>query len=71
MNKLERDLDVLARIARTYTRESEEYRVLEVAGKALLFARSAEVKAEFQRYLADRELSDAEKEHLRKMGIAL
>jgi hypothetical protein len=61
----------LESIAKKFPSSSREYKAIELAATALLFACSREVRLEFQRYLdtRGRELTSQQKRTLKKLGI--
>ena len=70
MNRMEDILKVLESIANSYDKESVQYKAIEEAARAFLFVNlDKDIKEEFDRIQSDKELSDAQKQHLRKMGI--
>ena len=70
IGKFERDAKLLEEIAHSYPEESEQYQALRRAAIALWYV-LRERYTEFKEYVEnfDRELSPAEKQHLRDMGI--
>ena len=70
IESFERDSKVLEKIASSYSEESQQYQALRRATIALWYV-VRERYDEFREYVEnfDRDLSPAEKQHLREMGI--
>jgi hypothetical protein len=71
IKELEEITRTLKSIAANYPRKSAEYKAIELAAKALMFACECTVAQEFEIFLSKfgKKLSPQQKQHLKKMGI--
>ena len=72
MKQWEDNLKILESVANSFDKESVQYKAIEEAAQALIFLNMHEdFKKAYEQYRMhyDEELSDAQKQHLRDMGI--
>lgn len=71
MIDLEKNCDILEKIASNYPEASEEHEAIKLAATALHFAWQIEIQERFQTFLhnMNRELTEEERRHLINMGI--
>lgn len=71
MINIEKNSDVLEKIASNYPEASEEYEAIKLSAIALYFVWQSEVRERFQTFLNDMdcELTEEERRHLKSMGI--
>ncbi len=65
----EKVLQVLESIARQYSESSDEYKCIEIAARAIVFVKSEEVKKSFRTFISQNRLTDAQKQHLKYIGV--
>jgi hypothetical protein len=72
MNRWEDNLKILESIANSYDKHSVQFKALEEAAQAFIFLNlHKELKNAFEKFRmqSDKKLSEAQKQHLRDMGI--
>ncbi len=72
MNRWEDSLKILESIANSYDKDSVQYKALEEAAQAFIFLNlHKELKTAYEKFRmqSDKGLSEAQKRHLREMGI--
>lgn len=70
MKQWEDVLKILESIANSFDKESVQYKAVEEAARAFLFINlDKNLKEEFDRFISDKDLTEAQKQHLRSMGI--
>jgi hypothetical protein len=71
IKEYERISKTLQSVAENYSKKSAEYKAIELAAKALMFACEFTVAQEFEIFLREtgERLSPKQKEHLKKMGL--
>lgn len=67
---LERIRATLESIARGFSEDSDEYRALCTATKAIHFVARRQLLREFDDYLSGKALTEAQREHIRRMGLS-
>jgi len=73
MHKLDTSLLILGNLAKNFSPDSDEYAVLELACKALIFSMGENVGGQFQEFVEkfNEQPSAAQKASLRSMGISI
>jgi hypothetical protein len=72
MNRWEDNLKIMESIANSYDKDSVQFKALEEAAQAFIFLNlHKELKNAYEKFRmqSDKELSEAQKQHLRDMGI--